>query len=335
MVLIGELGAQNWCLLGDWREGVSGAGWEGFCLGQGDPVGCTAQGCWSPLARAKRNESLCPGAPSPCLPPALAPCGGQWGSPRWQQGREDRRWAGGCSLLLPTLVMLLPAREGTLCRARGGCTRQPNSPNSPSGCRTQPVQLPCMYRYLHMYRCSGLGAALPSGHTRDGDKGPSSCASHSPTPAHGTRHTHPPQPFPCITRSGLGLGGTVEVQGWATGVPPSQTGWGRANRAPHPGSGPALSCSPPAPAPSCEAGWGPGCARHRCHPASVAREGGEGLSLQPQHALPRAATATPLWPLLWLIHGWRILSGGREQGARAGGLEEFNCCPPRPSACPT
>lgn len=247
MVLIGELGAQNWCLLGDWREGVSGAGWEGFCLGQGDPVGCTAQGCWSPQARAKRNESLCPGAPSPCLPPALAPCGGQWGSPRWQQGREDRIWAGGCSLLLPTLVMLLPAREGTLCRARGGCTRQPNSPNSPSGCRTQPVQLPCMYRYLHMYRCSGLGAALPSGHTRDGDKGPSSCASHSPTPAHGTRHTHPPQPFPCITRSGLGLGGTVEVQGWATGVPPSQTGWGRANRAPHPGSGPALSCSPPSP----------------------------------------------------------------------------------------
>lgn len=53
--------------------------------------------------------------------------------------------------LLPTLVMLLPAREGTLCRACGGCTRQPTSPNSPSGCKTQPVQLPSMYSYLHMY----------------------------------------------------------------------------------------------------------------------------------------------------------------------------------------
>lgn len=95
-------------------------------------------------------------SPSALVPPslspqALAPCEGQWGSPRWQQDREDRIWAGGCSLLLPTLVMLLPAREGTLCRARGGCTRQPNSPNSPSGCKTQPVQLPCMYKYLHMY----------------------------------------------------------------------------------------------------------------------------------------------------------------------------------------
>lgn len=55
MVLTGELGAQNWCLLGDRREGFSGVGWEGFCLRQGDPMGCTAQGCWSPPARAKRK----------------------------------------------------------------------------------------------------------------------------------------------------------------------------------------------------------------------------------------------------------------------------------------
>lgn len=112
-------------------------------------MGCS--GMLLPTSQSKEEPDSLLWCPQLLPPQALEPCRGQWGSPRWQQGREDRIWAGGCSLLLPTLMMLLPAREGTLCMARGGCTHQPNSPNSPSGCRTQPVQLPCMYSYLHMY----------------------------------------------------------------------------------------------------------------------------------------------------------------------------------------
>lgn len=92
---------------------------------------------------------------------------------------------------------------------RGSCAgpvgAAPVNPTAP----TAPIALPgarhslsscpvCTGIYICTHMCSGLAPALPSGHTmlRDEDKGPSRCASHSPTPAHGTRHTHPPQPFP-------------------------------------------------------------------------------------------------------------------------------------------
>lgn len=59
-------------------------------------MGCAAQGFWSPQPE-QRGMSPSALVPPSLSPQALAPGGGQWGSPRWQQGREDRIWAGGCS----------------------------------------------------------------------------------------------------------------------------------------------------------------------------------------------------------------------------------------------
>lgn len=300
MVLTGEPGAQNWCLLGDWG-GLLWAGVGRVLLAPRRSRGLHCSGMLLPMARAKRDE-----APQPLPPRALAPGGGHWGSPRWQQGREDRIWAGGCSLLLPTLVMLLPAREGTLCRAPGGCTHQANSPNSPSRGRTQPVQLPCMYRYLHMYTHVLRAGSCPALRTHQHAQGWGQGAiplCQPLTNTHIWHKTHTPPTALSLCRSARA------GAGWDTGGSGEPLGLLHLRRA---GEGQAASLSQaglqPLPAPSRRCA-GPGCAR--CQPAVLAGEGGrEALSLQPQHPSP----VPPLWPLLWLIHGWRILSGAGSGG---------------------
>lgn len=206
MVVNGKLG---------WR-GLWVGGWEGSCLRQGGPMSAAAlhRDSWSPLARTKGDRSLCSSAISP-RPQVLAPWGQQWGSPLWQQGREDRLRAGGCSLPLPAPVTLLPARERTLCGACRGCAPQASSPNSPSRCRTQPhgPAAPCMYSYLHMYRVfSRWEPPCPSGCQvtlkRWGQKAIMLCQPLTNTPLGLKHHSPCPQPFPCVAQWSLGLGRT-------------------------------------------------------------------------------------------------------------------------------
>lgn len=256
MVLTGELGGTELVLTGGLEEGLLWGGVGRVLLAPRKSHGLHCSGMLVPTGQSKEERVPLLGCPQPLPPQALAPYGGQWGSPWWQQGREDRIWAGGCSLLLPTLVMLLPAREGTLCRACGGCTRRPNSPNSPSGCRTQPVQLPCMYRYLHMYTYvlrAGSCPALRTHHHAQGWGQGAITLCQPPTNArtwHET-HTHPLQPFPCHSvRCGTGWdSGGSEMSHWGSSIS-DRLGEGQiaplsqARLQPFP-------AAPPTPAPSC------------------------------------------------------------------------------------
>lgn len=195
-VLTGELGHRTGAY---W--GTGGAGVGRVLLAPRRSHGLHCSGVLVPVARAKRNESLCPG-PSAPAPPSPGTLWGALGEPTVaaRQGRQDMGRG-----LLPTLVMLLPAREGILCRARGGCTHQANSPNSPSRGRTQPVQLPCMYRYLHMYtdvlRAGSCPALRTHQHAQGWGQGAITlCQPLTNTHIWHKTHPHPPQPFPCVTR---------------------------------------------------------------------------------------------------------------------------------------
>lgn len=179
--------------------------------------GCcrTAQGWPVPTGQSKRET----GPSAPESPPALAPKpwhpGGGWGVAVGQptvvarQGRQDT----GRGLLpaTPGPGDAAASQGGDPARGMWGAAcpppPRPNSPNSPSGCRTQPHRpaAPCMYSYLHYVQSAQWVGAPPSlRRSRDGDKGPSGCGSHSPTPPGGMKpppHTHtPPQPFPCVAR---------------------------------------------------------------------------------------------------------------------------------------
>lgn len=137
---------------------------------------CTAQGWLVPTGQSKRTSpgSLCPSAPSP-RPQALVPwrCGGAAvGQPTVvaRQGRQDT----GRGLLpaAPGPGDATASQGGSPVRGMWGLCPppsprpQPNSPNSPSGCRPQPHRppAPCMYSYLQMYRVlSGWERPCPSG----------------------------------------------------------------------------------------------------------------------------------------------------------------------------
>lgn len=242
--------------------GPPGWGGEGLACATEAPW-ALHRDCWSPLAKAKRKGSLCASAPSP-HPQARAPRGRQRGSPQWRQGREDRIQAGGCSLLLPAPVMPLPAKEGTLCGACGGCAPRPNSPDSPSRCRTQPHRpaAPCMYSYSHKYRVlRGQEPPCPSGHPATlegwGQGAIALCQLLTSTPGWDETPWSTPPPALSLCHSmrfGAGYG-----QGWAIGVPPSQTVWEGADLSHHPVWCPALPCSPTSPS-TFPLGWDGGMA---------------------------------------------------------------------------
>lgn len=147
--------------------------------------------------------------------------------------------------------MLLPAREGTLCRARGGCTHQPNSPNSPSGCRTQPVQLPCMYSYLHMYTYvlrTGSCPALRTHHNAQGWGQGAITLCQPLTNTHTWHETHtPPTAFSLCHSVRFGAGwdsGGSGMGHWGSSIS-DRLGKGRLLPSPRLGSSPSLQ--PPQP----------------------------------------------------------------------------------------
>lgn len=261
------MGALNWCSLGNWREPCSGPGWEGLCLCQG---GARAALLRALVPTGQSKEERAPPALVPPAPASPSP-GTLWGAlgqppVAARQGRQDL----GRGLLpaAPDPGDAAASQGGDPGQGPRGCPHPPSTPlalgGAGHGLSSGPVRTDI---YICTRVCSAALRAHPA--LRDGDTEPPRCASHAPTPAHGTRHTNtPPAVLPLCHSLRFG---TVEGRGWVTGVPPPHTGWGRADRCPHPGSGPALPCiSPPDPAPSCGVGRG---ARHRCDPARVAREG--------------------------------------------------------------
>lgn len=205
----------------------------------------------------------------------------------------------------------------------GGCTRQPNSPNSPSGCKTQPVQLPCMYRYLHMYTYVLRAGSCPALGTHHHAQGWGQGAFTLCQPLTNTRtwHDTPPAALSLCHSVSFGAGGDSGGSGmghWGSSIS-DRLGKGGLQPSPRLGSSPSLQPAPSQRRPAgCDRAWP--CSAP-LSPTQGAGEGGEGLSPQPQLPLPSAGAATPLWPLLWLIHGERILPGGREREARAGGAK--------------
>lgn len=298
----------------------------------------------------KGDGSLCSRVPPSPRPQALAPGGGGGrgvavGQPTVvaRQGRQD------------TGRGLLPAAPGPGDAAAGqggdpargvrgaACPPppRPNSPNSPSGCRTQPHRpaAPCMYSYLHYVQGAQWVGAPPVPQTLEGwGQGAiglwqplTNTPGQDETPPHTHTHIHPHSPF---------LVSLDEVwgQGWAIegGVPPS---------VPSPSLGAALPSSPTSTFPL---GWDGGTAvlRTAVTQPGWPREGrggaGGGLSLQPRPPLTptRARKETLLVAALMAYTRLEDAGGDRESGlgGSAGGRwgwKGFNCCPPRPSACPT
>lgn len=181
--------------------------------------------------------------------------------------------------------------------------------------------------------CSGLAAALPSGHTstlRDGGKGPSCCASHSPN-THTRHETHTPSAALSLCHS-MRFGAEWDSGGsgmghWGSSVS-HRLGKGRWLPSPRLGSSPSQHLP---------AGCFGGLAVLGTAVTQPAEPGRDGRVCHCSHSTPspgRGSDSSVATPMAYT----RLEDSVTGPGVGGEGWErpkDFNCCPPRPSACPT